>query len=290
MSLFGAFLFFLVIILIGIIPFLLLIGLSNFIAFILYRIIGYRKDVVIQNLTASFPNMPQKEMNRIIKLFYKNLADIFLEGMKAFTMFRKQILKRHKISNPEVLDQFQNAKQSVIVVTGHYANWEWGSLSASLQTKLNVIAFYKPLHNTYIDRFVIWSRSKFGTTLASIKETAPTFEKYIDTPSIYLMASDQNVPKKFRDRAYWVQFLNRNTPFLHGAEKYARLYNLPVVYADIQRVKRGFYTIQLSIITTKPLELEEGKITELYARKLESIIQQKPENWLWSHRRWKSIP
>jgi len=290
MSLFGAFLFFLVIILIGIIPFPLLFGLSNFIAFILYRVVGYRKQVVIQNLTASFPEMSQNELKRVMKLFYKNLADIFLEGIKAFMMFRKQILNRHKIINPEVLNQFQSTKQSIIVVTGHYTNWEWGSLSASLQTKLNVIAFYKPLHNTYIDRFVIWSRSKFGTTLASIKETAPTFEKYKDIPSIYLMASDQNVPKKFRDRAYWVQFLNRNTPFLHGAEKYARLYNLPVVYADIQRAKRGFYTIHLSILTTNPQELSEGKITELYANKLESIIKQKPENWLWSHRRWKSIP
>lgn len=290
MNLLGAFLFFLVILLIGIFPFPLLFGFSNLIAFILYHIVGYRKKVVIQNLTASFPEMRQNELKCVMKLFYRNLADIFLEGIKAFIMFRKQVLNRHRIINPEVLNQFQSTKQSIIVVTGHYANWEWGSLSASLQTKFNVIAFYKPLHNSYIDRFVRWSRSKFGTTLASIKETAPTFEKFKDIPSIYLMASDQNVPKKFRDRAYWVQFLNRNTPFLHGAEKYSRLYNLPVIYADIQRVKRGFYTIQLSIITTNPLELEEGKITELYARKLESIIQQKPENWLWSHRRWKSIP
>ena len=290
MNLFGAFLFFLVILLIRIFPFPLLFSFSNLIAFILYHIVGYRKKVVIQNLTASFPEMRENELKRVMKLFYRNLADIFLEGIKAFIMFRKQVLNRHRIINPEVLNQFQSTKQSIIVVTGHYANWEWGSLSASLQTKLNVIAFYKPLHNSYIDRFVRWSRSKFGTTLASIKETAPTFEKFKDIPSIYLMASDQNVPKKFRDRAYWVQFLNRNTPFLHGAEKYSRLYNLPVIYADIQRVKRGFYTIQLSIITTNPLELEEGKITELYARKLESIIQQKPENWLWSHRRWKSIP
>ena len=101
------------------------------------------------------------------------------------------------------------------------------------------------------------------------------------------MAADQGMPKKFAERAYWVQFLNRDTPFLHGMEKHARLNNLPVVYVDVQRIKRGYYTLELSILTTKPLELSEGALTELYARKLESIILKKPENWLWSHNRWK---
>jgi len=101
------------------------------------------------------------------------------------------------------------------------------------------------------------------------------------------MAGDQGMPKEFMDRAYWVQFLNRETAFLHGMEKHARLNNLPVIYADIQRIKRGYYVIEFSVLTQQPLELEEGVLTEMYARKLESIILKKPENWLWSHRRWK---
>jgi KDO2-lipid IV(A) lauroyltransferase len=134
---------------------------------------------------------------------------------------------------------------------------------------------------------VLWSRTRFGTTLASIKETSLTFETYNNTLTIFLMASDQGMQKHQTERAYWVQFLNRDTPFLHGMEKYARLNNLPVIFTDIQRVKRGYYTIELSILTTNPLELEEGVLTEMYARKLESVILKKPENWLWSHRRWK---
>jgi len=101
------------------------------------------------------------------------------------------------------------------------------------------------------------------------------------------MAADQGMPKKFAERAYWVQFLNRETAFLNGMEKHANLNNLPVVYMDVQRIRRGYYTIELSVLTTKPGELEKGALTEMYARKLESIILKKPENWLWSHRRWK---
>jgi len=287
MNLLGAFLFFIAVLFIAIFPFPLLYGFSNLIGFLVYRVFGYRKDVVKKNLEGSFPGISSKALNRLTKLFYKNLADIFLEGIKAFTMSRRQIIQRHRIINPEVLEQFYHSGQSVIGVTGHYANWEWGSLSASLQTKYNVVAFYKELNNRYIDKFVHWSRTRFGTTLASIKETTLTFEKCKDTKTIFLMAADQGMQKHFADRAYWIQFLNRDTAFLHGMEKHARNNNLPVIYTDVQRVKRGYYTIELSVLTVNPLELEEGKLTEMYARKLESIILKKPENWLWSHRRWK---
>jgi Kdo2-lipid IVA lauroyltransferase/acyltransferase len=286
----GAFFFIFAILFIGLFPFPLLYEFSNIIRYLIYNIFGYRKGVVLKNLEGSFPDLSSLEFNRIVKLFYKNLIDVFLEGMRAFTMSRKQILKRHKIINPEVLESFYQSGQSVIGVTGHYANWEWGSLSASLQTKFKVVAFYKPLNNKYIDKFVRWSRTRFGTHLASIKETTSTFEKYKNTPTIFLMAADQGMPKKFLDRAYWVQFLNRKTAFLHGMEKHARINNLPVIYTDIQRLKRGYYTIELSVLTAKPRELEERQLTEIYARKLESIIIQKPEDWLWSHRRWKHSP
>jgi KDO2-lipid IV(A) lauroyltransferase len=172
-------------------------------------------------------------------------------------------------------------------VTGHYANWEWGSLSASEQTGFNIVAFYKRINNWYIDKLVRRNRSRFGTELASINETTLTFEKYKNIKTIFLMAADQGMPKGFVDRAYWIQFLNQDTPFLHGMEKHARLNNLPVIFVEIQRVKRGYYTIELSVLSTKPFELEKGALTEMYVRKLESVILKKPENWLWSHNRWK---
>jgi Kdo2-lipid IVA lauroyltransferase/acyltransferase len=287
MSFLGAFLFFIFVLFIGLLPFPLLYALSNVTRFLIFRIIGYRKDVVKKNLEGSFPGISDKDLNRLILLYYKNLADILLEGIKAFTMSPKQILKRHRIINPDVLEKFYNSGQSVIGVTGHYTNWEWGSLSAGLQTKFKIVAFYKPLSNKYIDRFAHWSRSRFGTTLAPIKETSLTFEKYKGTKTIFLMAADQGMPGEFKNKAFWVQFLNRDTAFLHGLEKHARNNNLPVIYTDVQRVKRGYYTIELSVLTENPLELDGGVLTEMYARKLESIILKKPENWLWSHRRWK---
>jgi KDO2-lipid IV(A) lauroyltransferase len=231
--------------------------------------------------------MSEKELTRLTKLFYRNLADILVEGIWAFTISRKQLLKRFVIINPEVLNSISASGRSIIGVTGHYANWEWGSLSGRLQTDLNVIAFYKPLNNKWIDKFVCRSRSRFGTTLAPIKETSITFEKNKNKQTLYLMAADQGMPKIFSEKAYWIKFLNREIPFLHGLEKHARLNNLPVIYFDVQRIRRGCYTIELSVLTDSPLELKEGTLTEMYARKLESVILKKPENWLWSHNRFK---
>jgi KDO2-lipid IV(A) lauroyltransferase len=287
MNLINTFFFLIGVIIIGLLPAPLLYGFSNFVRFFIYRIIRYRKVIVKKNLEGSFPGISKEEMSRIIHLFYKNLADIFLEGIWAFTMSRKQIYNRHHIINMEILEPFAQSGQSIIAVTGHYTNWEWGSLSANAVSGYNVVAFYKRINNKYIDKLVRWNRSKFGTTLASINETALTFEKYNDKKTIFLMASDQGMPKKFYEKAFWVKFLNRDTPFLHGMEKYARLYSLPVVYIEVQRVNRGYYTVELSVLTTKPNELEKGVLTEMYARKLESIILKQPENWLWSHNRWK---
>jgi KDO2-lipid IV(A) lauroyltransferase len=287
MNLPGAFLFFVAVLFIALLPVPFLYLFSNLFRITAYWIIGYRRDLVKKNLESSFPDITNNELKRLTHLFYKNLSDILLEGLWAFTISQKQILNRFRIINPEVIEPFSNAGQSIIGVTGHYSNWEWGSLSASLQTDFNVVVFYKPINNKYIDKFVRWSRSRYGTTLAAINETTLTFEKCKETKTLFLMAADQGMPKKYSERAYWIQFLNHDTPFLHGMEKHARLNNLPVIYINVQRVRRGYYTVELSVLTAKPLELKEGALTEMYARKLESVILNKPENWLWSHNRFK---
>jgi KDO2-lipid IV(A) lauroyltransferase len=287
MQLPGAILFILSVLFIGILPVPLIYGLSGMLKFIAFRIIGYRTVLVRNNLSSSFPGIKEEEIKRLTRLYYKNLSDILIEGLWAFTISKKQLLKRYRIINPEVLSPFSDSGQSVIGVTGHYNNWEWGSLSASLQTDFNVIAFYKQMNNKYIDKFARWSRSRFGTTLVSIKETSRSFEKWKDSKTLFLMAADQGMPKQFSEKAYWLKFLNHEIPFLHGMEKHARLNKLPVIYIDVQRERRGWYTLELSVLSANPSDLENGKLTQLYTQKLESVILKKPENWLWSHNRFK---
>lgn len=272
-------------VLIGLIPFFLLYPISDFVSFLLLHVFRYRRDVVEDNIKKSFPEMDQKEVRKIVHHFYRNLSDILLEGIKAFTMTRKQIVKRHKVVNPEVLHPYFEKGMSIISLPSHYTNWEWGSMSGSLQLEHKNIALYKPLNNKWVDRFTRWSRSKYGTELASIYKTIETFERNKSEQVIYILASDQSPSQG--NRAKWVRFLGRDTAFLFGPEKYARRYQYPVFFVDIHRIKRGYYELTLSLISDDPQQLPEGEIIRRYAASLERAIQKKPENWLWSHRRWK---
>jgi KDO2-lipid IV(A) lauroyltransferase len=285
MNLLAFYFFYLFSMVVGSLPFLLLYKLSDFLSFLLRKVLKYRKDVILDNLKRSFPNLDEEEIMSISKKFYLNLSDITLEGIKAFTMSEKQVLARYRILNPEIILPFLEAGQGVICVTGHYGNWEWGALSPPLQMPYKFVAFYKPLKNLRFDRFVRKNRSRFGTYLSPIRETTKSFEDNRGHPVIYLMAADQSPSN--REAAYWANFLGRDTAFLHGPEKHARINNFPVVFAAIRRVKRGFYELDLSVLAENPSLIPDGEITRGYAEKMETLIMEDPANWLWSHRRWK---
>jgi KDO2-lipid IV(A) lauroyltransferase len=266
-------------------PFPLLYVFSNFVSWVMSRVFNYRRDVMLDNLRKCFPEADEKTINEIIRKTYRNLADILVEGTKAFTMTGRQIVRRHRIINPEVIKPYLESGRTFIGVAGHYGNWEWGSKSASLQLNRQVLAFYKPMKNRSFDRIVRRSHIKSGTTLVSIYETSAVFERYQNQTVVYLMAADQSPTN--REKSYWTNFLGRDTAFLHGPEKYARAYNYPLVYVDVQRKKRGYYEIHLSVLADDPSQYKDGELTALYAKALEASIREKPENWLWSHRRWK---
>jgi len=269
-------------------PFWLMYLISDGFRFLLWRVAGYRRKVVRENLRCCFPDEPEKNLNRIEKESYRNLIDILVEGIKGFTMTNQQFIARHKVINPEVLKPYLDSGQSMIGVTAHYNNWEWGTASASLQVNFKVVGFYKPLSNRFIDKMLRNSRERCGTSLASIRETTRTFEAYRNIPTIFLMAADQNPGKP--DNAIWVRFLGRETAFLHGPEKHARANNLPLIYIHINRIKRGWYELVLEPLVPNPNELPYGDITRRYAARVEEVIRANPSNWLWSHKRWKHKP
>lgn len=244
----------------------------------------YRIAVVRDNLKKSFPNKSDDELRRIEKLSYVNICDITVESLKAFTMSKEEIIKRHKVINEEVLYHLYDTHGGIIALPNHYGNWEWGALSC-MQLRWPGVVFYKPLANKHLDKYVRKNRSRLGSDLRSIYHTARVFIETKDKKNNYVMAADQS-PSNSK-KSYWVDFLGRKTAFLHGPEVYAHKYNYPTVFVDIQRVKRGFYELELTVLADNTKELKDGEVTARLAAKLEEVIKKKPENWLWSHRRWK---
>lgn len=245
----------------------------------------YRIPVTRENLTNSFPEKSIDEILIIEKEYYHYMSDLLLEGLKGLSMSNEEILERHKILNPEILAPFFEQKKSLICVSGHYGNWEWLVFSGNLQLDHLVVGIYKEINNPYIESYMKLKRGRNKCYLAPTTETYDTFKKLKETPSLFLMFADQS-PSNLRD-CYWVNFLNQDTPTLHGPEKYSKKYDYPVVYLDMQVAKRGFYELTFSVLVEEPQKEPTGKITEMYMNKLESVIQKNPAYWLWSHRRWK---
>lgn len=279
--------FLMALLIVVIIPWRLLYGFSNAMAFVLRRVLRYRLDVVRDNLRRVFPDMDTGALAALEVAVYRNLSDIAVETLKGFAMSNRAVLQRHRVVNPELLDAYLERGQSVIGLTAHYNNWEWGAMSAATQLKHTPIAIYSPMSNRAIDWIIRRHRSLRGTVLAPTSSTHSTFEQYKDQPCIYLLVADQAPAPINMERAIWIDFLGHDTPCIHGPEKYARLYGYPVVYIDIQRVERGRYEVRLSTLCEQPATLPEGELTRLYMGRVAQSIAQQPSSWLWTHRRWK---
>ncbi len=281
----GAILYYILLYPISKLPYFLLYSVSTFLYVMLYYVLGYRKKVISENIALSFPEKGDKEIQRIVQGFYRHFADLLVEIFQNFTISRSQIKKLVKFENPELLDALYEKGKSVVIATSHYGNWEMLAVAIGDLAKHQHHAIYKPLNSEFYDKKMKEAREKLGLTMFPMAETFKYFKKKHESPIAIFFASDQwpSNPK----RAYWTKFLGRETPVLMGVEQYAKLFDWPVVYCEMNKVKRGYYSVKFELITETPQKLENGEIMNLYGEKLETTIRTKPEYWLWSHRRWK---
>ena len=271
--------------LVSYLPFFWLYQLSNFTSFVLYRILGYRKKIVVDNLKNSFPNFSDQEIQRIIRRFYRHLGDMILETIKSFSMPLSTYTKVVRLTDQQLFDKFYEQKRSCILALGHLDGFEWGVASLTSYIKHKVYCLYKPLKNQVLGKHLYKARQKTGVILI---ESAIAFRKILQTkaenPSVYGFIADQSPSAK---DAYWTTFLNRDTAFFSGIEKISVKLDLPVIYLSISKPKRGECIITPKLITDQPKLTEAGYISEQYVRLLEEDIKKNPEIWLWSHKRWK---
>ena len=259
---------------------------SNGVYILLYHVLRYRRMIVRQNLMNSFPEKQEKEIREIEERFYRYFCDLFLETFKTLTISQKEMVK-HCEFVPETLsifNQLAEENQSFMVVMGHFGNWEWGGNTFSICCKPQLYVIYHPLSNKYFNGLVYRMRTRFGTRLIPMKDTMRDMLKNRDELTATAFIADQ---APLPDRAYWMNFMNQDTPVFLGIEKIALKIRYPIVYITIRRVKRGYYKVFAERIGL-PLNLQEtGKITEIHTSRLEADIRSQPENWLWTHRRWK---
>jgi KDO2-lipid IV(A) lauroyltransferase len=272
--------------LVSILPYWLFYGLSDVFFFLLYYVIGYRKKIVLQNLRNSFPEKNEKELLKIRRKFYRYFCDLFLETFQTLTMSRNFSLKHCGMSEgtKNLFDDYYARKKNVIIVMGHYGNWEWAGNTFSILFKQQLYVIYHPLANRYFNGLIIRMRTRFGTKLIRMRDTYKDMVNNKNIISATAFIADQTPSP---ESAYWTTFLNQDTPIFRGTEKIAKKLNYPVVYVSVRKKKRGYYEVSAETLFEDPASTADDEISEAHTRRLEAEIRQQPEIWLWSHRRWK---
>ena len=264
-------------------PFRALYKLSDFLYHIL-RVSGYRKNVVLENLRNSFPDKSESELEKLSQEYFRYLCDLMLETFKTLRMTEKEAKERCVFKNAPWLDDLYEKKKSIIIVMGHYGNWEWAGPSFSLYTKYQLVVIYRPLSNPYFENMMCSMRTKFGTRITPVNLTLRKMVEYKNQITATAFIADQTASK--RD-AYWTRFLNQDTAVFTGPEKLASKFNYPVVYMSVNRIRRGYYDISPELLFEEPQKTSNDEISEAFTNRLETEIVRDPVVWLWSHKRWK---
>lgn len=270
--------------LMSLLPLRVLYLLSDCLAALNWYIIGYRKKVVLDNLRIAFPEKTEQERKKIGKKFYRNFIDNFIETIKLLSASQQFITKHFVIDNDVFTPIYQSGRKCQLHL-GHNFNWEIANVAMPYYTAYTFIVVYMPIKSNVMDRLFLRLRSRTGSVMLPATNMRNAIVPYRNSQYLLTLVADQ-APGDV-SRAYWLNFFGRPTPFVRGPESGARVGNIPVVFAQLYKVKRGYYRASLEIGADSPRNLPEGELTRRYIAFLEKAIRRQPDMWLWSHRRWK---
>ncbi|MDR1860750.1 MAG: lysophospholipid acyltransferase family protein [Bacteroidales bacterium] len=272
----------------SLLPFPVLYALSSALYYPLYYCVRYRRKIVRQNLLASFPDRNLKEIIVIEKRFYAFFCDYVVETLKLLSISHDAMRRRMTFGGMEAMKEEIIRCGSCCLYLGHYGNWEWiSSLGMYMGGAIHAGQIYMPLQNPVFDRLFLHLRGRFHAENISWKNTLRrviTLSR-ANKPFIIGFISDQT--PQAHSIHHKTEFLHRQTSAITGAERIARQLKSSVFYADITRIKRGYYHCELIPVTASPQDMPEFELTDRYFRLLEATIRRNPPLWLWSHNRWK---
>ncbi len=269
---------------ISLIPMRILYAIGDFLGWLIFELVGYRRKIVDLNIRLAFPEKSQSERIIIRKKFQRNFIDTFIETIKLISADKEFITSRMQ-GEFEKFNELYERGLKCQVHMGHNFNWELGNLAYGYYCKHPLLGVYMPLKNKAIDRIFRKLRSKTGTILLPATDMRRSMLPYRDKQYLLGLVADQVPPNV--QQAYWLNFFKQPTAFIPGPEKGARFGNIPVAFVHITKIRRGYYYLHVDIAAENPAELKVGELTLRYRNFLEETIRKYPDMWLWSHRRWK---
>lgn len=279
--------------LLAFLPLRVLYLVSYLLYIIIYRVVGYRRKVVRDNLTQCFPDKSVDELRKIERKFYRFFSDYIVETLKVLHISDTEMKQRMEFVDAEVVDRFTTQGRSVMLLLGHYGNWEWiPSLTmwCACPDNIQLGQVYRTLRNEWFDRFFLRLRSRFGTRGISKEVVLRTFLQYRRDGLVSLTGFMADQTPSINNIHHWTKFLGRPTAALSGFEAIAKRLDMAVVYVDVELVKRGHYRATFRLLEDNPTACPDYDITDRYMQAMEQTIRRAPHAWLWSHKRWKHTP
>ncbi|MCX8490842.1 MAG: lysophospholipid acyltransferase family protein [Cyclobacteriaceae bacterium] len=265
-------------------PFSVLYLFSDFLFFISFRLIKYRREIVWSNLKGSFPTKSHEELRAIERSFYVNLCDYAVETLKLLSVSEEELSRRMSFANPEILQPYADQNQSVILMASHQFNWEWLMVSGGVNLPLKLDFIYQRVSNRSFDHLIMQCRTHFGAYPIERKQTAREVIRRKEITRAIAIVGDQ-FPN--HEKKHWVPFLNQETAFFLGLGQLTVLTQCPAFFVRSKKIKRGYYKAEIIPLTVPPYEKGSQMVVDKYAGVTESFINEQPDNWLWSHARWK---
>lgn len=256
---------------------------------IVYYVARYRLKVVRRNMRNSFPDKSHNELKSIEKKFYRHFADLLVEIVHGYRASDEEMRERVVFENVDLVEELAQKTHGVIAYLGHMGNWEWIADLNKRFVDRSMVEYniYRQLKNPNSDKMMLELRSKRGGECIEKKQLLRKLVslRHADHPFVLGMLSDQKPSK--RSTYAWTHFLSQETAFLNGSEVLAKKFGFSAVYAHILSPKRGQYTVRFELITDHPTAMPDEEMTKKYAALLEQNIHAQPEQWLWTHNRWK---
>lgn len=259
---------------------------SDIAFFLVYYLIGYRKKVVFNNLKNSFPEKTNEELKIIQKKFYINFSDYLAETIKAFTVSEKELRVRVQHINQDVFHEAKAESKNIILLTGHIFNWEWFNALATIIPQKNCYPVYRKVQSEFWEDQIKKIRNKYGNQALEANDVIKhIFRNPNDGNSVYMFVADQTPHVSAVDMG--LTFLHQKTPVFIGYDKLATRMDLAFVYCEMKKVKRGFYQVNYYRIYPEGEKFVPFEVVKKFHQLLENTIKKRPDNYLWSHRKWK---
>lgn len=263
-----------------------LYAFSDFLFFISFYVVRYRRRLVQRNLKNSFPEKAPQALRQIEKEFFRNLCDYAVESLKLVSMSQSELSRRMIFRNPEVIRGFRTSNQSILFLASHQFNWEWLLVSASVNFPMAIDFVYQPVKSKFFNALTLKIRTRFGAHPIKRNEVARELVKRKDIIRGVATVADQ-YPGYGRDKKFITEFLHQETAFFLGTNQLAQLSQYPAVYYKPKKIRRGYYEASPVIIALPPYPKDSQIVIEKYVQEVEKAIREYPPGWLWSHNRFK---